>query len=110
MQVDLNVTRHLHKDLVEKDWDVLILHYLGLDHIGHLAGPYSPLVKPKLQEMDSVIRQIYDALATEVILLLQAPFTSPITLPYNLRFSDSKLRQLKVCTVHIIYKYNYILE
>ena len=37
--MDNNVTRHLDSELVRKDWDVLILHYLGLDHIGHLGGP-----------------------------------------------------------------------
>jgi ethanolamine phosphate transferase 2 subunit G len=37
--VDYNVTRHLDNELERKDWDVLILHYLGLDHIGHLGGP-----------------------------------------------------------------------
>ena len=37
--MDNNVTRHLDDELHRKDWDVLILHYLGLDHIGHLGGP-----------------------------------------------------------------------
>lgn len=38
-EVDYNVTRHLDDELDRKDWDVLVLHYLGLDHIGHLGGP-----------------------------------------------------------------------
>lgn len=37
----------------------MILHYLGLDHIGHIAGPSSPLVGPKLLEMDHVVGKIY---------------------------------------------------
>lgn len=41
MEVDNNVTRHLSSELEKDDWSVLILHYLGLDHIGHLEGPYS---------------------------------------------------------------------
>ena len=40
----------------------MILHYLGLDHIGHIAGPSSPLVGPKLLEMDHVINDIYSAM------------------------------------------------
>ncbi|EDO45110.1 predicted protein [Nematostella vectensis] len=58
-EVDDNVTRHLGKELSSKDWDVMILHYLGLDHIGHLAGPSSPLIGPKLQEMDDILRDIH---------------------------------------------------
>ncbi|GAB1601114.1 GPI ethanolamine phosphate transferase 2-like [Argonauta hians] len=61
-EVDVNVSRHLEWELQQKDWDVMVLHYLGLDHIGHMAKPSSPLVKPKLQEMDSVIKLIHGKL------------------------------------------------
>ncbi len=61
-QVDDNVTRHLEEELSRSDWDVTILHYLGLDHIGHLAGPASPLVPAKLDEMGDVIKTIVDSL------------------------------------------------
>jgi ethanolamine phosphate transferase 2 subunit G len=37
--VDNNVTRHIDDELQQKDWDGMILHYLGLDHIGHKSGP-----------------------------------------------------------------------
>ena len=33
-KVDLNVTRHLDFELKQNDWTLLILHYLGLDHVG----------------------------------------------------------------------------
>lgn len=58
LQVDNNVTRHLDSTLKRDDWDVLILHYLGLDHIGHISGPHSSLIGPKLLEMDDVIKKI----------------------------------------------------
>lgn len=61
-EVDNNVTRHLPLELSAGDFDLLILHYLGLDHIGHLAGPNSPLVPPKLREMDEVIDTVYRSL------------------------------------------------
>ena len=58
-EVDLNVSRHLNQEmLVNKDWDVSILHYLGLDHIGHLIGPEGSAVAPKLVEMDEVVQFI----------------------------------------------------
>ena len=56
------MTRHIDKELTSDDWDVMILHYLGLDHIGHIAGPSSPLVGPKLLEMDHVVNNIYKAM------------------------------------------------
>ena len=36
--VDDNVTRHVMPELENEDWDVMILHYLGLDHAGHLGS------------------------------------------------------------------------
>ena len=54
--------RHLKDEMKQNDWDVSILHYLGLDHIGHLSGPKSPLIPKKLGEMGDVIREISSAL------------------------------------------------
>ncbi|XP_074850672.1 GPI ethanolamine phosphate transferase 2, catalytic subunit isoform X2 [Carettochelys insculpta] len=64
-EVDDNVTRHLDNVLKREDWDILILHYLGLDHIGHLTGPNSPLVGPKLYEMDNILKKIHTSLLSK---------------------------------------------
>jgi len=68
VQVDLNVTRHLPEELDPRDkhaksrgWDVLVLHYLGVDHIGHQHGPASPRMAAKLVEMDGVVRTVVHA-------------------------------------------------
>lgn len=58
-EVDHNVTRHLENVLRNDTWDALILHYLGMDHIGHKGGPQSPFMKPKQIEMDNIVREIY---------------------------------------------------
>lgn len=52
------MTRHLDSEFAQNDWDVMVLHYLGLDHIGHSSGPTSPLIGPKLFEMDEIVRKI----------------------------------------------------
>ncbi|KAK4707753.1 hypothetical protein R3W88_028678 [Solanum pinnatisectum] len=58
IQVDQNVSRHLVDELSRSDWSLLILHYLGLDHVGHLGGRNSVLMVPKLGEMDEVVKMI----------------------------------------------------
>ncbi|KAF4042606.1 Pleckstrin homology domain-containing proteinosphodiest [Phytophthora infestans] len=75
VEVDNNVTRHLKEELDptmqnEKsgDWDMLVLHYLGLDHVGHLRGPRSPLMKDKLQEMDGVMRLVVNSVREQDVL------------------------------------------
>ncbi|KAI8143541.1 alkaline-phosphatase-like protein [Fennellomyces sp. T-0311] len=65
IEVDLNVTRHIQPAFSEQDWDAIILHYLGLDHVGHLGGPYSPLMKPKQREMDQAVERIYEIVAEQ---------------------------------------------
>ncbi|GMS86278.1 hypothetical protein PENTCL1PPCAC_30634, partial [Pristionchus entomophagus] len=69
-QVDDNVTRHIDaefslneiKDQESKAADVLIIHYLGLDHIGHSLGGESEKIPGKLKEMDGIVRRIHEAL------------------------------------------------
>ncbi|KAI9689569.1 MAG: major facilitator super transporter protein [Bathelium mastoideum] len=60
--VDNNVTRHIATELQQSDWNGLIMHYLGLDHIGHKAGPRSPNMLPKQREMDGIVETIYNAI------------------------------------------------
>ncbi|TVY57177.1 GPI ethanolamine phosphate transferase, partial [Lachnellula suecica] len=64
-EVDNNVTRHVPEELENDDWNTMVLHYLGLDHIGHKAGPRSPNMLPKQREMDGIVNQIYDAMTSK---------------------------------------------
>ena len=54
--VDNGVIEHLHKELNKPDWDLLIAHFLGVDHCGHTYGPSHPMMADKLRQMDSVLR------------------------------------------------------
>lgn len=38
------------------DWEVLVAHFLGVDHCGHRFGPDHPAMADKLTQMDGVIR------------------------------------------------------
>lgn len=51
-EVDYNVTRHLSGELSQDDWSAFIMHYLGLDHIGHKAGPKRYLHNPMRSAFD----------------------------------------------------------
>ncbi|XP_058124637.1 GPI ethanolamine phosphate transferase 2 [Anopheles ziemanni] len=59
---DQNITKFLNLELQMYDWKLMILHYLGLDHIGHVEGPFSDKVPGKLQEMDQVVETIYQTM------------------------------------------------
>lgn len=51
----------------QNEWDMMFLHYLGLDHIGHSFGPKSLLVAEKLDEMDKIIKRIHDETISEKV-------------------------------------------
>lgn len=67
-EVDNNVTRHLNP--LSDDFDALILHYLGLDHIGHKGGPESPFMAAKQQEMDDIVSSLYNRIDDRTVIVL----------------------------------------
>lgn len=51
------------------DWDVLIAHFLGVDHVGHTFGPSHPAMAAKLGQMDAALRGVVEALEVRLWLL-----------------------------------------
>ncbi|VDN12427.1 unnamed protein product [Dibothriocephalus latus] len=69
LNVDSNVTRHLDARIpAVKEWDAMVLHFLGLDHIGHIEGPTGASIAPKLREMDEIVGKVYNHLVSSFIL------------------------------------------
>ena len=71
--VDNGVTQHIFPLLRSENkskWDVVVGHYLGVDHAGHRYGPNHPATAGKLQEMDQVIRDLITALDDETLLIV----------------------------------------
>lgn len=54
--VDSNVKANLMPEIESNDWDILIAHFLGVDHCGHRYGPFHSEMSRKLLEMNDVIR------------------------------------------------------
>jgi ethanolaminephosphotransferase len=48
----------------QSDWNAMILHYLGVDHIEHMSGPRPPHMIAKQKQMDSVVKTIFEAMET----------------------------------------------
>ena len=56
--VDDGVIKHLMSEMSKGDWDVIIAHFLGVDHCGHKFGPNHPEMARKLKQMDDVLRLV----------------------------------------------------
>ncbi len=70
--VDEGVIEHLFPLLQDKNasWDVIIGHFLGVDHVGHRLGPDHPTMKAKLAQMDVVMRRVVELLDDDTLLIL----------------------------------------
>ncbi|GAB7365017.1 hypothetical protein MBLNU230_g5799t1 [Neophaeotheca triangularis] len=71
--VDNGVSEHLLPLLepARKDeWDVVIGHYLGVDHAGHRYGPDHVAMREKLAQMDAVVRQMVERLDDDTLLVV----------------------------------------
>lgn len=54
--VDDGVRTNLFPELKKSDWNLLIGHFLGVDHCGHRYGPTHPEMGRKLGEANKVIQ------------------------------------------------------
>ncbi|XP_074546103.1 GPI ethanolamine phosphate transferase 3, catalytic subunit [Halichoeres trimaculatus] len=68
--VDNGILQHLYTTLVGEDWDVLVAHFLGVDHCGHRFGPDHPAMADKLAQMDGVIRSVMERLQNDTLLVV----------------------------------------
>ncbi|WOO79515.1 GPI ethanolamine phosphate transferase 3 [Vanrija pseudolonga] len=71
--VDNGVIEHifplLHPDN-STQWDFLIGHFLGVDHVGHRVGPERETMRTKLAQMDTVLRDVVDKLDDDTLLVV----------------------------------------
>ncbi|XP_035248223.1 GPI ethanolamine phosphate transferase 3 [Anguilla anguilla] len=68
--VDDGILQHLYPTMEGSDWDVIIAHFLGVDHCGHRFGPDHPAMADKLTQMDEVIRSVIGRLENDTLLVV----------------------------------------
>lgn len=68
--VDNGILEHLYPTLDGGSWDVLIAHFLGVDHCGHKHGPHHPEMAKKLSQMDQVIQGLIERLENDTLLVV----------------------------------------
>ncbi|XP_039759449.1 GPI ethanolamine phosphate transferase 3 isoform X2 [Pararge aegeria] len=66
--VDNEVDSKIYDELKKSDWDILVAHYLGVDHAGHRYGPNHPEMARKLKETNARLERFIEMLPPDVIL------------------------------------------
>lgn len=68
--VETNLLRILEHDSDDQRWDVLIGHFLGLDHAGHRFGASHPSITSKLVQYNTFLQKIVDRLDDDTLLIV----------------------------------------
>lgn len=67
--VDNAILKHLPKEMEKNDWDILVAHFLGVDHCGHKHGPLHREMSRKLTEMNDVIKKLAETIDDDTMLI-----------------------------------------
>ncbi|KAL7662877.1 GPI ethanolamine phosphate transferase 3 [[Candida] zeylanoides] len=68
--VDNGVEEHLWPLMERGGWDVLIGHFLGVDHVGHKHGPTHSAMRPKLSQMNAVVERVIAEMDSDTLLVV----------------------------------------
>ncbi|GAB4825654.1 hypothetical protein Ancab_008528 [Ancistrocladus abbreviatus] len=63
--VDNGCIEHLLPSLYEGNWDVLIAHFLGVDHAGHIFGVDTIPMIQKLEQYNSILEKVIGVLKAQ---------------------------------------------
>ncbi|KAJ8938246.1 hypothetical protein NQ318_001779 [Aromia moschata] len=68
--VDNGVRDNLYRELNNTDWNLLIGHFLGVDHCGHRYGPNHPEMERKLGEINTVLENVVEQIDEHTMLFV----------------------------------------
>lgn len=68
--VDKDVQYRIFFEMKKKDWSLLIAHTLGVDHCGHKHGSQHPEMARKLNDTNTLIKEIVASLEKDMMLFV----------------------------------------
>ncbi|XP_047030874.1 GPI ethanolamine phosphate transferase 3 isoform X1 [Helicoverpa zea] len=68
--VDTEVDSKIYDELRRDDWNLLVAHYLGVDHAGHRYGPNHAEMTRKLDETNVRLKKVMSMLPPDVLLFV----------------------------------------
>lgn len=68
--VDRGCERHLVPEMGRDGWRLVVAHFLGVDHVGHLHRPDHPAMREKLLETDAAVARAMRLAGNDTLLLV----------------------------------------
>ena len=54
----------------QSKWDLLIAHFLGVDHCGHTYGPNDPHMAVKLEQMNAQLERVIESVSDDTLVVI----------------------------------------
>lgn len=67
----LGIENLLPKEVLKDNWNLIVAHFLGVDHAGHRYGPFHQEMGRKLSEMNTVIKNLTELMDNETTVSLK---------------------------------------
>ncbi|KAI8994493.1 hypothetical protein BDB01DRAFT_772999 [Pilobolus umbonatus] len=68
--VDDDILSHLWPLIEDSDWQMMVAHFLGVDHCGHTHGPSHPNMERKLRQMNQIIERLVPHINNDTLLVV----------------------------------------
>eukprot|EP01117_Protostelium_nocturnum_P009488 TRINITY_DN3383_c0_g1_i2.p1 TRINITY_DN3383_c0_g1~~TRINITY_DN3383_c0_g1_i2.p1 ORF type:complete len:927 (+),score=262.12 TRINITY_DN3383_c0_g1_i2:91-2871(+) len=68
--VDNGIQANLFSQIKSNNWNLLIAHFLGVDHVGHRYDSNAPAMATKLLEMNKMITKVVEEMDSETLLIV----------------------------------------
>ncbi|VDN30202.1 unnamed protein product [Gongylonema pulchrum] len=88
LTISIQSTENLYKELSKSDWNVLLAHFLGVDHCGHKYGPDHPAMARKLKQMNGVIKKVLKYIDNKTLLVVDIVPTLSLLLDMPIPYSS----------------------
>lgn len=57
---DDGIERNLFKEMDRAPWDLMVAHFLGVDHVGHTHSAFHPIMRERLDRMDALVHEVIE--------------------------------------------------
>lgn len=68
--IDDEVSKHIFKEIEKSDWNLIIAHFLTVDHIGHYYGLEMDKLEIAFAYYSKLLQKVYDSMDDDTVLVV----------------------------------------
>lgn len=56
--------------VIDNQWDILVAHFLGVDHVGHRYGPHHFEMEDKLTQLNGFLTDLFESVSNDTVIFV----------------------------------------